>query len=185
MFYCNGWTFTWGIVIRGGTNIYIQPTSTEVMYKAIVDHGVSHPHVLCARHLQHSLRLSRSGGSQGKNQLCFRGAHQWSPYAIFSSKKGLRRPREQHWCASGEWSGTNYLQSNVQGRGSVCILSLTKVDVKETSGLTMESVLRDEKVIDEIMLGESSVMKGYFKNEKETVEAFWDGWFLTRDVGVM
>lgn len=29
MFHCNGWTFTWGIAARGGTNICIRNTTAK------------------------------------------------------------------------------------------------------------------------------------------------------------
>lgn len=42
MFHCNGWTFTWGMAARGGTNVCIRTTSAAEIYRAISDHGVTH-----------------------------------------------------------------------------------------------------------------------------------------------
>ncbi|CAI9110326.1 OLC1v1010332C1 [Oldenlandia corymbosa var. corymbosa] len=42
MFHCNGWTFTWGIAARGGTNVCIRNTTAQEMYDAIGNHNVTH-----------------------------------------------------------------------------------------------------------------------------------------------
>ncbi|KAJ0980946.1 hypothetical protein J5N97_009201 [Dioscorea zingiberensis] len=56
-------------------------------------------------------------------------------------------------------------------------------DVKDVR--TMESVPRDGGSLKEVVLQESSVMKGYLKNKKDTNAIFKAGWFLTGDVGVI
>lgn len=45
MFHCNGWTFTWVIAARGGTNICLRNTTTLNVYHNVVAYGDSH--VLC------------------------------------------------------------------------------------------------------------------------------------------
>ncbi|XP_076959474.1 trans-cinnamate:CoA ligase, peroxisomal-like [Bidens hawaiensis] len=42
MFHCNGWTFTWGVAARVGTNVCIRNTTVEEMYKSISMHNVRH-----------------------------------------------------------------------------------------------------------------------------------------------
>ncbi|KAL2499099.1 putative acyl-activating enzyme 12 [Abeliophyllum distichum] len=42
MFHCNGWTFTWGVAARGGTNVCIRNTTAEEMYKNMALHKVTH-----------------------------------------------------------------------------------------------------------------------------------------------
>ncbi|KAD3640602.1 hypothetical protein E3N88_29825 [Mikania micrantha] len=42
MFHCNGWTFTWGVAARGGTNVCIRNTTADEMYKSISKHKVTH-----------------------------------------------------------------------------------------------------------------------------------------------
>ncbi|KAI0528770.1 hypothetical protein KFK09_001312 [Dendrobium nobile] len=199
MFHCNGWTFTWGIAARGGTNVCIRSTSAEVMYKAIADHGVTH--MCCAPVVFNFLFDSReaedhkkktnfvvevlTGGSPPPASLLEKvkkmGFHVTHAYGM-TEATGAALVCE--WQA--EWNQLSAEQrTRLKARQGISVLSLTEVDVKETSGLTMESVPRDGKAVGEIVLRGSSVMKGYFKNEKATAEVFRDGWFLTGDVGVV
>lgn len=62
-------------------------------------------------------------------------------------------------------------------------LTLAETDVKNTK--TQESVPRDGKTMGEIVIKGSSVMKGYLKNPKATLEAFKYGWLNTGDIGVI
>lgn len=63
------------------------------------------------------------------------------------------------------------------------ILTLAETDVKNTQ--TQESVPRDGKTMGEIVIKGSSVMKGYLKDPKATLEAFKYGWLNTGDIGVI
>ncbi|KAG5122750.1 hypothetical protein JHK84_041090 [Glycine max] len=42
MFHCNGWTFTWGVAARGGTNVCLRNISAYNIYKNISLHHVTH-----------------------------------------------------------------------------------------------------------------------------------------------
>lgn len=42
MFHCNGWTFTWGIAARGGTNVCMRNTTAYDIYRNINMHHVTH-----------------------------------------------------------------------------------------------------------------------------------------------
>ena len=50
---------------------------------------------------------------------------------------------------------------------------------------TMEPVPADGDTIGEVMFRGNIVMKGYFKNEGATNQAFYDGWFHSGDLAVM
>ena len=63
------------------------------------------------------------------------------------------------------------------------MLTLAETDVKNTQ--TQESVPRDGKTMGEIVIKGSSVMKGYLKDPKATLEAFKYGWLNTGDIGVI
>ncbi|KAL0305373.1 UNVERIFIED_CONTAM: Butyrate--CoA ligase AAE11, peroxisomal [Sesamum calycinum] len=47
MFHCNGWTFTWGVAARGGTNVCIRNTTAVEIYDSIVSHNATGPALVC------------------------------------------------------------------------------------------------------------------------------------------
>lgn len=42
MFHCNGWTLTWSVAARGGTNVCIRNVTAPEIFKNIELHGVTH-----------------------------------------------------------------------------------------------------------------------------------------------
>ena len=50
---------------------------------------------------------------------------------------------------------------------------------------TMQPVPRDGQTLGEVMFRGNVVMKGYFKNQAASAEAFAGGWFHSGDLGVI
>ncbi|KAI3957715.1 hypothetical protein MKW92_035817 [Papaver armeniacum] len=195
MFHCNGWTFTWGVAARGGTNVCIRNTCAEDVYRAIAEHKVTH--MCCApvvfnillegKHNQQSL-LSHpvevlTGGAAPPPALLKKieklGVLVTHAYGLTEATgPALVCEWQRKW---------NLLpiheQSKLKARQGISVLSLAEIDVKDLE--TMASVPRNGKSVGEIVLRGSSVMKGYFKDEEATWKAFKNGWFLTGDVGVI
>ena len=48
----------------------------------------------------------------------------------------------------------------------------------------MNDVDKDAKTLGEIIVRGNVVMKGYYKNDKETTKAFEGGWFHTGDIAI-
>ncbi|CAA7021636.1 unnamed protein product [Microthlaspi erraticum] len=71
----------------------------------------------------------------------------------------------------------------LKGRQGVGMLTLGEFDVKNTQ--TEESVPRNGKTMGEIVMKGGSIMKGYLKNPKATLDAFKHGWFNTGDISVI
>ncbi|KAF8389610.1 hypothetical protein HHK36_024129 [Tetracentron sinense] len=192
MFHCNGWTFTWGIAARGGTNVCIRNTCAAEMYQAIDQHKVTH---MCCAPIVFNILLEEerrqiaspveilTGGAPPPATLVEKieqlGFHVTHAYGL-TEATGPALVCE--WQA--KW---NQLRSDEQAklkaRQGVSVLTLADVDVKDLE--TMVSVPRDGESIGEIVLRGSSIMKGYFKDEEATSKAFKNGWFLTGDVGVI
>ncbi|KAJ6799625.1 putative butyrate--CoA ligase AAE11, peroxisomal [Iris pallida] len=195
MFHCNGWTFTWGMAARGGTNVCIRSTSAAEMYGAIANHGVTH---MCCAPVVFGILLDASpsdrrpiasavqvltGGSPPPAALLERmeglGFHVTHAYGM-TEATGPALVCE--WRA--EWSRrTSAEQARLKARQGISVLTLSDVDVKDPK--TMASVPRDGKAMGEIVLKGSSIMKGYLKNDGGTAESFKGGWFFTGDVGVV
>lgn len=195
MFHCNGWTFTWGVAARGGTNVCIRNTTAEEMYKNIALHKVTH--MCCApivfnilleakpqelRHMTTTVEIL-TGGAPPPAPLLEKiesiGFHVVHAYGLTEAtgpalvnewqKDWNKYPREE--------------QSKLKARQGISILTLADADVKDIK--TMQSVPRDGKTMGEIVLRGSSIMMGYLKDENATSKAFHGGWFATGDVGVI
>lgn len=195
MFHCNGWTFTWGIAARGGTNVCIRNTGAADMYHAISTHKVTH---MCCAPIVFNIILEATPEQRrpihGPIHVLTGGAP--PPAALLDKIQGLGFNVTHAYGlteATGpamvcEWqSEWNSLpsgeQSQLKQRQGVSVLTLSDADVVDPE--TMVSVKRDGKSIGEIVLRGSSIMRGYYKNEAENAKAFKDGWFWTGDVGVV
>lgn len=195
MFHCNGWTFTWGVAARGGTNICIRNTLAYDIYRSIELHNVTHMCcapivfniILGAKNSEKRVIKSKvnilTGGAPPPASLVEKieelGFHVTHAYGLTEAtgpalvcewqKKWDKLPKAE--------------KSMMKARQGVSVLTLTDVDVKNLE--TMESVARDGKTLGEIVLKGSGIMMGYFKDSEATSKAFRDGWFRTGDVGVI
>ncbi|XP_042493938.1 trans-cinnamate:CoA ligase, peroxisomal-like [Macadamia integrifolia] len=198
MFHCNGWTFTWGVAARGGTNVCIRNTCAPNMYKAIAEHKVTH---MCCAPIVFNILLEAtpagkqfSAGLASPVEILTGGA---PPPAVLLEKVEKLGFHVTHAYGLTEATGPALVcewqakwdqlpcqeQAKLKARQGISVLSLADVDVKNLE--TMASVPRDGKSLGEIVLRGSSIMKGYFKDPEATAKAFKDGWFLTGDVGVI
>ncbi|PHT49737.1 Benzoate--CoA ligase, peroxisomal [Capsicum baccatum] len=195
MFHCNGWTFTWGIAARGGTNICIRNTNAKEMYTNIVSHNVTH---MCCAPIVFNILLEAKPHEYKplttRVQILTGGAPPPAPLVEKIERLGFHVVHAYGLTeATGpalvcEWQVkwnelSRESQAKLKARQGVGILTLADVDVKNFDN--MQSVTRDGKSIGEVCLRGSSIMKGYLKNDKANISAFKNGWFFTGDVGVI
>uniref|UniRef100_A0A7N0TTG8 4-coumarate--CoA ligase n=1 Tax=Kalanchoe fedtschenkoi TaxID=63787 RepID=A0A7N0TTG8_KALFE len=199
MFHCNGWTFTWGVAARGGTNVCIRNTTAHDIYRSIALHQVTH---MCCAPTVFTLmlqdkettaevsfnRMNRkvevlTGGApppasllEQMESLGFRITHAYG----LTEATGPALVCE--WRA--QWDQLPHEdQAKLKARQGISVLTLDEAVVKDPK--TMTSVPRDGMTMGEIAVKGSSVMKGYYKDPQATAQAFNNGWFWTGDVGVV
>lgn len=195
MFHCNGWTFTWGVAARGGTNVCIRSPTSANIYRAIAEHHVTY--MCCAPIIFNVILEARSDDRRpiaSPVQVLTGGAP--PPAPLLEKMEGLGFHITHAYGlteATGpalvcEWqSQWDHLcqrdQARLKARQGISVLTLADADVKDPD--TMKSVARDGRAVGEIVLRGSSIMKGYYKDPVGTSDTFKGGWFHTGDVGVI
>jgi len=190
MFHCNGWGFTWGIAAISGTNVILRSVEPKPIFDAISRHKVTH---LCGAPVVLNLIANSGQTIPHKVSVITGGAP--PPPSVLSSmeEKGFD---VTHSYGLTETYGPALVctwkpefekfsikeRAKIKARQGVAHVGLQGVDVLD---LRMVPVARDGKQIGEIMVRGSTVMKGYFRDEEATRQAFEGGWFHTGDLGVI
>lgn len=194
MFHCNGWCFPWTIVAMAGTQVCLRQVDVQNIVSNIVEHNVSH---FCGAPIV--LNMLLNGGSELLDQVP-RGINIMTagappPAAVikgmesrgFEITQGYGLTEVYGPCVVSEWkSQWNDLgddeRAALKARQGVRYPTQEEVDVLNPS--TMEPVPADAETIGEIMFRGNTTMKGYLKNDTETVNSFSHGWFHSGDLAV-
>ncbi|XP_054799442.1 trans-cinnamate:CoA ligase, peroxisomal-like isoform X2 [Prosopis cineraria] len=193
MFHCNGWTFTWGVAARGGTNVCLRNVTASGIYRNIALHDVTH---MCCAPIVFSIMLEGKPEAELKSPVkIFTGGAPPPPALLeqveslgFHVTHGYGLTEATGPALICEWQKSwNQLErkqkAGLKARQGISILTMADVDVKDSR--TMKSVPRDGKAMGEIVLRGSGIMKGYHNDPETSSKAFQNGWFWTGDVGVI
>jgi fatty-acyl-CoA synthase len=192
MFHCNGWCFTWSCAAVGATSVCIPrvepPRIWQLLQSGEATHFCAAPTVLTmlanddhARRLERPVRLFTAAAPPSPTliaqmaQLNFHLDHvyglteTYGPFTINVPPPGVEAldPAEQ---------------ARLRARQGVPNLVAGQLRVVDTQ---MRDVPADGQTLGEVVMRGNVVMKGYFRNQEATEEAFAGGWFHSGDVGVM
>lgn len=195
MFHCNGWCFPWTLSAIIGTHVCLRQVRAEPIWAALADECVTH---LCGAPIVMSLMISAPDAVKRdlSQPVHFFTAAAPPPEKLLADMRsagfdvthlyGLTETYGpavvNDWHA--DWSDLPPAeQARLKSRQGVRYLPLEGLDVLDPE--TMQPVPRDGQTMGEVMFRGNVVMKGYFRNEKATNEAFAGGWFHSGDLGVM
>ncbi|GAA0149192.1 ligase [Lithospermum erythrorhizon] len=194
MFHSNGWSFTWGMAVVGGTNICLRKFDTKLVYSLLQNHKVTHMcgapvvlNMICnasgGRRLSHPVSII-TGGAPPPATLLDRAE---SLGFIVTHGYGLTEAGGVVICCAWKqkWDKLPANErARLKARQGVRTNSIVEADVLDCE--SERSVKRDGLSQGEIVLRGGCLMLGYLKDPEATSKCFQDnGWFYTGDVGVM
>ena len=198
MFHCNGWCTTWALTAASGTHVCLRAVRGPDIWRLIDSCGVDHlagaPTVLSAiataaeaHELTHPLTIVTAGAPPSPtiitaiHQLRATVVHvyglteSYGPYAVCETQPA--------------WAGLDgeALSRNMARQGVGMLTSDRLRVVRDAAGASGElaDVADDGVEMGEIVMRGNSVMKGYYRDDAGTADAFRGGWLRTGDLGVM
>jgi fatty-acyl-CoA synthase len=194
MFHCNGWCFPWTLSAIIGTHVCLRQVRAEPIWSALAQEKVSHlcgaPIVMSLlisapedekRDLDHTVQFFTAAAPPPEKLLADMNEAGFDVSHLYGLTETYGPAVVNDWHA--EWSTKPKAeQAALKSRQGVRYLPLEQLDVLDPE--TMQPVPRDGKTMGEVMFRGNVVMKGYFRNQKATKEAFEGGWFHSGDLGV-
>ena len=195
MFHCNGWCFPWTMSALVGTHVCLRQVRAEPIWAALADESVTHlcgaPIVMSLiisapdavkRHLSQPVQFFTAAAPPPEKLLADMKTAGFDVTHLYGLTETYGPAVVNDWHA--EWSALPPAeQARLKSRQGVRYLPLEGLDVLDPE--TLQPVPRDGQTMGEVMFRGNVVMKGYFRNEKATKEAFEGGWFHSGDLGVI
>ncbi|MFZ5648607.1 MAG: acyl--CoA ligase family protein [Bacillota bacterium] len=194
MFHCNGWCFTWAVTAIGGTNICLRKVVPEEIYRLVEIEGVTHlcaaPTVLIAMagypkakdcKMKATLNVITAGAPPAPTVI----KNMESIGAVVTQVYGLTEVYGPHSICEWhrEWDALESEErAKIKARQGVPYINSEFMKVVSPSD--MADIPADGVTIGEIVMRGNNVMLGYYKQPKESDEAFRGGWFHSGDLAV-
>lgn len=194
LFHCNGWGHSWTMAAIGGTIIGARTVSAKVIFDAIADNRVTHfggaPIVLSMiinadaadkRPIPEGIQVITAGAPPPPAVITQMEALGFEVTHVYGLTETYGHVTMNVW--HDEWDQDSSKNRDLLlARQGVAMSFLEHQDVVNTE--TMEPVPADGETIGEIVFRGNTVMKGYFKNQEATDEAFKGGYFHSGDLAV-
>lgn len=195
MFHCNGWCFTWAVVAIGGTNVCLRKVVPEEIYRLVELEGISHlcaaPTVLIAMagypgakdcKMKTTLNVITAGAPPAPTVI----KNMESQGAVVTQVYGLTEVYGPHSICEWqrEWDGLDADEkARIKAQQGVPYINSEFMTVMNPKDMNQNPA--DGVSIGEIVMRGNNVMLGYYKQPKETDEAFRGGWFHSGDLAVI
>ena len=197
MFHCNGWCSAWAVTAGGGTHVCLRAVRGPALWALIDGEGITHmagaPTVLAimgdaaqAHPLQTPVRIVTAGAPP--NPATLERFHELG--AQITHVYGLTETYGPYTICDWQESWSDLSPRELAGKLSLQGIGMATAERARvvTSSGDDDSVLTDVTAdgvsMGEIVMRGNTVMKGYFKDEASTAEAFAGGWFHSGDLGV-
>lgn len=195
MFHCNGWGYPWTLAALSGTAVLCRYVIVKDIYKLIAKHNITHfggaPIVLNMianateeekQPINHKVYAMTAGAPppatilEKMESLGFEIMH---VYGLTETYGHILH------CAWNENWNTLPMEEKAELKARQGVRYPMVEEVTILDPVTLDPVPADGKTMGEIMIRGNTIMKGYYKNTKETEKCFQDGWFHSGDLAVM
>ena len=195
MFHCNGWCHPWMLPLVGGKMVFTRDPVPERIFDAIRAEGVTHfgaaPIVLQmlaespaapADAYAPRLKVMTAGAPPPPAILEKTGAMGFDVMQVYGLTETYGHISQCLW--QEDWASLSAAeQAELQAHQGIAFPMVEEVAVIDRQ--TGVRVPMDGETQGEIAIRANTVMKGYYKDEKATAEAFEDGWFWSGDAAVV
>jgi fatty-acyl-CoA synthase len=193
MYHCNGWCFPWAVTGVGALHVCLPKVRSEDIFRLIEDEKVTH--MCAAPTVIIKMTADAPSGYRFPRPLRIVTAGSPPPPAVIERAEGmgaqvihvygLTETYGPHTVCEWkeEWNGEEAKRrALLKGRQGVGYIHAPELRVVDEN---MEDVPADGETMGEVVMRGNNVMKGYYRDEEATAEAFRGGWFHTGDLAVM
>jgi fatty-acyl-CoA synthase len=192
MFHCNGWCFTWGVTAVGATHVCLPKPEPAEVWRLIEAERVTHlngaPTVLvmlisdpAAHPLERPVLVTTAAAPPPPAVLERTAALGFDIHHVYGLTETYGPITICEW--NPDWDGLGAEeQARVLARQGLNMVTADPVRVVDSE---MNDVPANAATMGEVVMRGNNVMKGYFRDERATAEAFRGGWFHSGDLGVM
>jgi fatty-acyl-CoA synthase len=192
MFHCNGWCFPWAVTAVGGRHVCLRKVDPPVVWRLIEQEGVTHfngaPTVLvmlcsdpAAKPLARPILVTMAAAPPPPAVIERTEALGFEVNHVYGLTETYGPITICEW--NPAWDELSVEQrARLKARQGLNMLTADRVRVVDAK---MRDVPADGETMGEVVMRGNNVMKGYFRDEPATEEAFRGGWFHSGDLGVM
>jgi fatty-acyl-CoA synthase len=192
MFHCNGWCFTWGVTAVGATHVCLRKVDPAEVWRLIDAEGVTHlngaPTVLlmlitdpAAHPLERPVLVTTAAAPPPPVVLERTAALGFEIHHVYGLTETYGPITICEWNPAWDALGAEE-RARLNARQGLNMVTADPVRVVDAE---LNDVPADAQTMGEVVMRGNNVMKGYYRDEQATAEAFRGGWFHSGDLGVM